>query len=541
MLGHDRGRLQTWLVAGSHTISAQLRRSGATEEMCGHGLLDGGSLPFIMGRLARFGWVVWFLLAGVGCSGDGEDNSGAGAAETGGEASGAGGLLSGGGSGGTPIGGQSGQAGGGAGGTAQGGSGGNAEAGTAGFGVAGLAEGCLSVVVSLETIEFDESFGVTALNGGVWRTESGLHVGWRAPQLMPDDSSRPRVLVATFDPVDGSQTDILEYDVLPANARSNNSNYQGMCGTDTELFATSMRSWDEESNPRNQSLLIGRLDDEAYRLEVDLGWPSGEYDVTDIGWDGEAFAVHSRNNGTGEIFVARVSPEGEVLLPLTKYGGTASPGGTPLGYHMSTDPVSGMSYLFDTPSTGRFLSGHDRGGAPPSWADGAPLNVLIPELLIGEGKGAANGNLSTDSEGGAWLTWYQDAPGLQRYENVAAHVTAAGQVDQTVKFGLATQLSPAIIAVSPTEALVAPEELGTMTLYRIEGSTVTSSQILMQDWDDYDIEEGRLDLRVQTGFAWRDEHWMWFTESRIDLSPVIHILKVKDGCRYVPATVPATE
>ncbi len=229
-----RQRPRTWLVAGSHTISGQLRCCGATQEMLRHGLPDGGSLPFVMGRLARIGWVVWFLLAGVGCSGDGEDNSGAGtagqgseaggavgsggtgqggngtggseagagdvggatagAAETGGEASGAGGsagsgvggaangggavggeagagaggLPSGGGSGGASIGGESGQAGGGAsaggasggvsgqgaGGTTQGGSAGNSGAGTAGSGIGGLAEGCLSVVVSPETVTY---------------------------------------------------------------------------------------------------------------------------------------------------------------------------------------------------------------------------------------------------------------------------------------------------------------------------------------------------------------------------------------------------
>ncbi len=102
-----------------------------------------------------------------------------------------------------------------------------------------------------------------------------------------------------------------------------------------------------------------------------------------------------------------------------------------------------------------------------------------------------------------------------------------------------TNFSPALIAVSPTEALVAAEVDTIVNLFTIDGSTLSSGRALMTDpyWGgDTDI---RALLQRQTGFRWQDERWVWFTEARRNVLAVIHVLKVSDGCEYVTATRPA--
>jgi hypothetical protein len=235
--------------------------------------------------------------------------------------------------------------------------------------------------------------------------------------------SKPWIFVSSFDPATGIRRELRRYDEFPQGAMLDTGDVQGFAGTEMGLFATSLQSWDASHQPRNQVLLIGHVGN-ATSVKVDLGWPSGMYYVTDIGWDGEAFAVHARRNATGELFLTRVDPQGRLILSLVRYGSTPSPGGTPLGHRLATGRVSGMTYLLDTPALGVYVSGHDRAGQPFPWTANGPFVLTIPELADPDGAALAPGVVA-DAQGGAWITWSIYAP-LGGFHKAAAHITAEG-------------------------------------------------------------------------------------------------------------------
>jgi len=397
-------------------------------------------------------------------------------------------------------------------------------------------------------VAFGESLGdwyVTPLNGGVARTESGLHVGFKS--YIPTDTSyvyRPWLFVATFEPTTGDLQKLRRYDPLPAGVVDDNGNIKAFAVSNGEVFATNLISWDEDDVPRNQTLFIGHLDDDTVQWEVDLGWSSAQYEVTDIGWDGEAFAVHSCLNSTGDVFVARVSPEGEVLLPLTKYGDAYSGGGRPLGYRMSTNAESGMSYVFDTPGFGRGLGGHDRSGRSVVWAPDVSMDLVIPELNISADRDATDQGLSAEPGGGVWTAWSQgDVNGND--QQVVAHVTVDGEIDQAVVYAtydssIEGVWRPAgVTSRSSRDVWVADVLSREIRSYSIVDAVVSPPHALVQDIF-YDGERATLlDVSDTKAFDWQDERWLWFSESRPNVFPVIHVVKVIGDCQYLPATRPA--
>jgi hypothetical protein len=119
------------------------------------------------------------------------------------------------------------------GGSGGGGSGGTTSVGGAGTGGA-LPEGCVEVVVSPERVELAPDWDrLIALNGGVWRTESGLHVSWTAYRPVEGrDEAHMWLFVGTFDPTNGELLHLRKYDVLPPVAGVGDSNIEGMSGSD---------------------------------------------------------------------------------------------------------------------------------------------------------------------------------------------------------------------------------------------------------------------------------------------------------------------
>jgi hypothetical protein len=197
----------------------------------------------------------------------------------------------------------------------------------------GASSSCVEMVVTPDSLT-GESTGISTFRGGGWQTESGVHLAWQAYVSIEGADQyhvRQKLYIGTFAPADGSLVKLQKYDPLPEDVisvgGSSRGNLTAVSGTNTELFAVATASGTEDLEPRNQSLFIGKLDDDSVWIEVDIGFPMGVYDTTDMGWDGEAFVVNSRANSTGEIFVTRVSPQGEVLLPLTTYGINTQSGG----------------------------------------------------------------------------------------------------------------------------------------------------------------------------------------------------------------------
>jgi hypothetical protein len=389
-------------------------------------------------------------------------------------------------------------------------------------GIGGQGGGCVDIVVSPEALGQPSEWGLVPFKSGVWRTEGGLNVGWYASVGAP--VSRPWLYVATFDPSTGVLQRLRRYDVLPPDATINDSNIRAISGSSDEAFAASLRSYDVVAGqPRDQTLFIGRLDDDSVQLQVDLGWKSDAEDVADIGWDGEAFAAHAYLASTHEIFVARATPEGNLVLPSTKFGTTPS---SAAGYRTSTNSASGMTFLFDAPGSGRFLSAHDLSGNAPSWASPAPLDLAIPGSTMADDSAFRPG-VEADSDGGAWAAWvtYDAGGGFVR---AAAHVTSRGVVDQSFILSLSTgQTSPAVGGGSAKTVWIADSDG-----YNIFAATfsdgVLSTPVKAVTGP---FASGSGDVWHPDNMAsvdWKNERWLSFTEN----AGVLHIVRIQAGCTY---------
>jgi hypothetical protein len=258
-------------------------------------------------------------------------------------------------------------------------------------------------------------------------------------------------------------------------------------------------------------------------MQVDLGWASGEYDVAYVGWDGEAFAVHSEDNATGEVFVTRVSPSGQVVLPQTPYGRTTSPG---VSYRMSTSSVSGMSYLFDATGFNRFVSGHDRVGTPLPWAYPTPLNVTVPGAVKMDDSAFYPG-VSADEEGGVWVAWVTYGLG-GGFVRAAAHLNASGVADAQFFLPVSSgQDSAAVGALSAATVWIADSDSYDILKAEYQNGVLGPVENLVLGpygrgssnawWPD-----------KLSGLNWNDERWMSFTEP----NNILHVVKVKPGCVY---------
>jgi hypothetical protein len=359
----------------------------------------------------------------------------------------------------------------------------------------------------------------------VWRTDDSLNIAWKAG-VRRGSSNHIWLYLASYDPGTGVRTKMRRYDVFPAGVTIDLGDIQAIGGSDSDVFAASLRSWDSSSQPRNQTLFIGRLGDEAAQMQVDLGWKSGVYDVTDVGWDGEAFAVHLKYNGGGDVLVTRVDKAGTVILPPTKFGVTPSAGNE---YRLATNARSGMSYLFDAPSSNRFLGAHDRSGASPSWAQTGPLDVIVPGFADVD-ETAAHPGIDVDDDGGAWIAWmkYTSAGKTVR---AAAHVLKSGNVDQAFVFPRASGArSPAVSAISPSHVWIADTDGLSLMIGEYQDGTVSDLRDILVAPATTDTGP-RWTPENLAAVTWKNERWFVFTET----SDLLHVVKVSGGCTYQSA------
>jgi len=404
--------------------------------------------------------------------------------------------------------------------------GGGEKGGPGGSSGSGAAQGghganCTEIVVTTSLTD-QPAWGFYPVRGGVWRTDGALNIAWKA-EVADGSSGKLWLYVASYDPGSGMRTKLRRYDVFPPGVTFALGDIQAISGSDSDVFVASLRSWDTTNQPRQQTLFIGRLDDDIAQTQVDLGWKSGVYDVTDIGWDGEAFAVHVRYNGVGDVLVTRVSKSGAVTLPPTKYGVTPSAG---KDYRLATNPVSGMSYLFDAPAGNRFVSAHDRRGAPVPWALNGPLDVTIPGFADA-GDTAARPGVDVDSAGGAWIAWMKYSAGGETLR-ATAHVLVSGDVDRFFSLSRSSGLiSPAVGAISPSHVWIADTDGRSLMVGEYQDGTVTPLRDILIAPPATDA--GR--VWVPGNFSavdWKDERWFAFTET----SDLLHVVKLAEGCSY---------
>jgi hypothetical protein len=151
-------------------------------------------------------------------------------------------------------------------------------------------------------------------------------------------------------------------------------------------------------------------------------------------------------------------------------------------------------------------------------------------------------DVEADTEGGAWLAWFQDA--APRNTSVALHLTRDGQVDQSVFYAQyditvdAPWNQPGLLATSSTEMWVAEVLAEEVRGYAIKDGALVGTQTVMSD--PYH-EQAQLYVDYSEAFEWRGQRWIWFKESRNNVLGTLHAVKILDGCTYLPATRPSVD
>lgn len=396
-------------------------------------------------------------------------------------------------------------------------------------------EGCVDIVVSPALLPNPGTWGPSRvpIRGGLWRSDAGLHVAWLADKGSDFEKGLVRrwLVVSTFDPRTG---DLLQHqltDLYPGPG-SEDQYVTALRGRADGTFAYDYSYWGATVESISGSFLrIADLDAPDDFTETVL-FPGGqllERIPSDVGWDGEAFAVHAW--GGGELHVARVAEDGTLVLPYEAFGVTGSPGYGEFGYKATTDVTSGRSFVFEANSSRR-LNGHERDGTQLSWTAGSGYPVPV------DGRSdSTSGRLAVaaDSDGGAWVAWKD----LDAIEGVAGHVGAGGLVDAD---GVLEQ---------------APEDHGTFFNFGVEATDTGSwvAAVFGSGIYGFDIapdgstrsrnlvvdrhpDAKNFDIRSIQVVDSHGERWLHYIEYPSGAPAIIRVLRVDTGCTY-PPTEPA--
>jgi hypothetical protein len=182
-----------------------------------------------------------------------------------------------------------------------------------------------------------------------------------------------------------------------------------------------------------------------------ISYPGGPFAAA---WDGQSFTLHYSLDAQGQqcpLALARVAPDGSVLLPISPFGASCTPVFDKLSHALTTDPVSGNTFIADI-SGSVLLNGHDRLGQP-LW--GGPL-------AFSDVKSVVNPAISADAEGAFFLVdppilhpqgpaIPEDAPRVFRVD-LAGHVTPVGSLP--LPAGEYSMGVSAIASVSASEGMV---------------------------------------------------------------------------------------
>ena len=396
---------------------------------------------------------------------------------------------------------------------------------------------CVKIVVTKDTVPRDDVARLNRFPGvtRAWRTDSGLHVGYSV-EVEADMSShitaeqtRTVGVYSTFEPETGKPTGHRVFDVVPVNAGG--IDRVGFGPDDHYAFAY---SWPTNPGASPEYLAVGSLHDDKEPVVVELARSKNEQWTNQIDWDGEAFVVHAHGGADGapsHLQVARVSTDGELLMPLADFGKSGSPGWGDLGHKIRTVPETGWSYVL-TADGPRFLSAHDRSGVlmEGTTAD-APLQLLSTSGL--SPGGAVRPALGADSEA-LWVSWAQNAGRPREYVNVLQKRDAyTGELlGDEVTLNTLPEESPSGLEF----AELLPNSDGTVTIVgagwdgvfvmESDGESITRPKVVVDDpaSDHYLADELR-------GFRYQDETWAVYNHG---YRAEIVIIRIADGCVYEP-------
>lgn len=228
---------------------------------------------------------------------------------------------------------------------------------------------CVDIRVTPQLLPSVQEWGDFELTipGASWRVGSALQVAWRGMRISPDDGggsvARPWLVISSFDCASGALGEQSAHDVFPASSTSQTGAIPAAVMTGSGMVDALV----VHATPTPSEV------DVALWSATAAGVPSPSSVevlqaftgvVWHVGWDGQATVVHGYNvdaSSNLRALATRIGPNGEILLPPTWYGGVAKPGAGDYIDHLSTSPVSGITYHLGA-SGAVVLSGHYRDG-----------------------------------------------------------------------------------------------------------------------------------------------------------------------------------
>ncbi len=251
-----------------------------------------------------------------------------------------------------------------------------------------------------------------------------------------------------------------------------------------------------------------------------------------IAWDGEAFSMEL-DSSDKSTWAVRLNPDGSVRQPPTKYGlmVDSSYAGYDLGYKISTNATSGVTYLFSANFL-RSITGHTRDGQRLSWI--SEEGVLTLPLYsdtdrgIDPDGGAAVPAVSTDDSGGAWIAWKQSTSRAHSLLGIQ-HIAADGVLGPTVWFEHFGSMTHALLARSPERALLLTSNMYELYLSDVNGDQISEPRLLTVE-QPYGLAE-RVDYREMQLLSDGTTDWL-VMEQGTQRTVAVRVLKIAPGCVY---------
>jgi len=397
-------------------------------------------------------------------------------------------------------------------------------------GTGGAPPSCFDLVLTPEILPDPENWlwGADALPSSLFASSAGLHVVWVADRFYPNGkqgsslegtSPIPIVTTIALDGVVSHQARPL----LPEGITYPDGRIDSVAGRSDGTFAIGYE-WREAGVWHNEVALL-RLDETEPYARVVLPAASAADDLgpqTHAAWDGEAFAMHAYGIPPQfSLFVARVSAEGELLLPFTRYGETVNVGYGPLGHKTATSAESGRSYVLDG-GYSVLLSGHLRDGDRLPGTEGGAKVVDIEDVFVG---GTTPVAVAADPTG-AWLSAKAGGAELaipvQRTNLDGAPQGPPLLLDPFVGGGI---VSMAMLPLSDSLVLL----LGSGTnIHRqdLAGGKLSKPVALLDG-----TKWGDIDIRQMSAVQWNGETWLTYHQASYAIH--VRLLKATPGCVYV--------
>ncbi len=367
-----------------------------------------------------------------------------------------------------------------------------------------------------------------ALPAALFSSPGGLSVAWVAYRFQPEGktgkytSEATEQLVLTTVAPDGAVSHET-YALLPDSALFPEGEISSVAASPDGTLAVGY-GFREAGIWRQEVALLRAGEGEPF-ARVKLPTASAADDVgfqTHAAWDGEAFAMHAYGIPPQfSLFVARVSAEGELLLPFTRYGETVNVGYGPLGHKTATSAESGRSYVLDG-GYSVLLSGHLRDGDRLPGTEGGAKVVDIEDVFVG---GTTPVAVAADPTG-AWLSAKAGGAELaipvQRTNLDGAPQGPPLLLDPFVGGGI---VSMAMLPLSDSLVLL----LGSGTnIHRqdLAGGKLSKPVALLDG-----TKWGDIDIRQMSAVQWNGETWLTYHQASYAIH--VRLLKATPGCVYV--------